>query len=129
VHAIEIEVHPLGGDNFKVTLEPAYSSVNKAKSEIARVQGTKGHRQELYKVAEKNDAKAVREDDAEAELLRDGEIAFRDGDIVALAVKDDDVHPMCPVKGSIVGDLKCKRIQNVCIASVIKQYTIEAVAG
>jgi hypothetical protein len=45
--------------------------VSEAKAEIARSQGTREHKRELYKVATRVDGGAVREDDAEPELLDD----------------------------------------------------------
>jgi hypothetical protein len=88
VRTIEIQVRPLGGDSFKVTLEAAKPTVGETKAAIARLQGTAAARQELYKVAERADGLAVREDDAEPELLEDGSVVLEDGDMVAMAVKD-----------------------------------------
>jgi hypothetical protein len=42
----------------------------------------------LYKVAERADGLAVREDDAEPEALDDERMLLADGEIVAMAVKD-----------------------------------------
>jgi hypothetical protein len=89
VRTIDIQVRPLGGDSFKVTLEAAKRTVGETKTEIARVQGgTAEACQELYKVAERADGLAVREDDAEPELLKDESIVPEDGDLVAMAVKE-----------------------------------------
>jgi hypothetical protein len=88
VRAIEIQVRPLGGDSFKVTLEAAKPTVGETKAAIARVQGTAAACQELYKVAERADGLAVREDDAEPELLDDETMVLGDGDMVAMAVKE-----------------------------------------
>jgi hypothetical protein len=88
VRTIEIQVRPLGGDSFKVTLEAAKPAVGETKAAIARVQGTAAACQELYKVAERADGLAVREDDAEPELLEDESIVLGDGDMVAMAVKE-----------------------------------------
>ena len=71
VRTIQIEVRPLGGDSLKVTLEASKPTVGEAKVEIARSQGTVESRQELYKIAVRADGLAVREDDAEPELLDD----------------------------------------------------------
>jgi hypothetical protein len=71
VKTIEVTVHPLGGDNFKIRLDATKPSVREAKAEIACVQGTEEARQELYRVAVRADGGAVREDDAEAEPLDD----------------------------------------------------------
>ena len=87
VRTIQIEVRPLGGDSFKVTLEASKPTVGEAKVEIARSQGTAEYRQELCRVAERADGLAVREDDAEPELLEDESTELEDGDIVAMAVK------------------------------------------
>jgi hypothetical protein len=62
--------------------------VGEAKVEIARSQGTAADRQELYKVAERADGLAVREDDAEPEPLDDESMLLQDGAIVAMAVKE-----------------------------------------
>jgi WD40 repeat protein len=87
VHTIEVEVRPLGGDSFKVALDARRPLVSEAKVEIARLQGTREGKQELYKVATRKDGRAVREDDAEPELLDDEDMELRDGEIVAMAVK------------------------------------------
>jgi hypothetical protein len=88
VRTIEIQVRPLGGDSSKVTLDAAKPTVGEAKAEIAHLQGTPEERQELYKVAERADGLAVREDDAEPELLDDESMLLGDGEIVAMAVKE-----------------------------------------
>ena len=88
VRTIEVAVHPLGGDNFKMRLDAAKPSVGGAKAEIACVQGTEEARQELYRVAVRADGGAVREDDAEAEPLDDDGLFFGDGEVVAMAVKE-----------------------------------------
>jgi hypothetical protein len=78
----------LGGDSFKVTLEASKPTVRETKAAIARVQGTAEACQELYKVAERADGLAVREDDAEPELLEDESTVLEDGEMVAMAVKE-----------------------------------------
>jgi hypothetical protein len=88
VRTIQIEVRPLGGDSFKITLESTKSSVGEAKAEIARLQGTAEGRQELYRVAERADGLAVREDDAEPEMLDNDNMLLANLEIVAMAVKD-----------------------------------------
>jgi hypothetical protein len=88
VRTIQIEVRPLGGDSFKITLESTKSSVGEAKKEIARSQGTAEGRQELYRVAERADGLAVREDDVEPELLEDESMVLVNLDVVAMAVKE-----------------------------------------
>jgi hypothetical protein len=87
VRTIQIEVRPLGGDSFKITLDASMPSVGEAKAEIAHSQGTAAACQELYRVAERADGLAVREDDAEPELLDDEGAMLADGDVVAMAVK------------------------------------------
>jgi hypothetical protein len=87
VRTIQIEVRPLGGDSFKVTLDAAKPTVGEAKAVIARSQGTAESRQDLYRVAERADGLAVREDDADPEPLEDDSMALEEGDIVAMAVK------------------------------------------
>jgi hypothetical protein len=87
VRTIQVEVRPLGGDSFKITLDASLPTVGEAKAEIARSQGTADDCQELFKVAERADGLAVREDDAKPELLDDEGIMLEDGDAVAMAVK------------------------------------------
>jgi hypothetical protein len=87
VRTIQIGVRPLGGESFKVSLEASKPTVREAKAEIARSQGTAEDRQELYRVAERADGLAVREDDAEPEPLEDESMELGDGEIVAMAVK------------------------------------------
>ena len=87
VRTIQIEVRPLGGDSFKVTLDASWPTVGAAKAEVAHSQGTAESGQELYRVAERADGLAVREDDAEPELLDDESMELGDGDVVAMAVK------------------------------------------
>jgi hypothetical protein len=88
VRTIQVQVRPLGGDSFKITLDASEATVGEAKVEIAHSQGTAEGRQELYRVAEREDGLAVREDDAEPELLDDEIMLLKDGDIVAMAVKE-----------------------------------------
>jgi hypothetical protein len=87
VRTSQIEVRPLGGDSVKVTLDASKPTVGEAKAAIARSQGTTESRQELYKIAERADGLAVREDDAEAEPLDDDSVELEEGDILAMAVK------------------------------------------
>jgi hypothetical protein len=78
----------LGGGSFKIRLDTTKLTVGEAKGEIARVQGTEVARQDLYRIAVREDGKAVRENDAEPELL-DGEfMALEEGAVVAMAVKE-----------------------------------------
>jgi hypothetical protein len=88
VRTIDIQIRPLGGDSFKITLDASKPTVGEAKAAIARSQGTPEPCQELYKVAERADGLAVREDDAEPELLDDESMLLGDGEIVAMAVKE-----------------------------------------
>jgi hypothetical protein len=106
-------LRPLGGDSFKVTLDASEPSVGEVKVEVARSQGTAKSRQELYKVAERADGLAVREDDAEPEPLDDESMELEEGDVVAMAVKvsssgigdmiTDFLHFTCCVQGPAVG--------------------------
>jgi hypothetical protein len=88
VRTFQIQIRPLGGDSFKITLDGSKPTVGEAKAEIARLQGTAEARQDLYKVAERADGLAVREDDAEPELLDDESMLLGDGETVAMAVKE-----------------------------------------
>jgi hypothetical protein len=87
VRTIQVEVRPLGGDSVKVTLDASAPTVADAKAAIARLQGTAAAQQDLYRVAERADGLAVREDDAEPEPLEDDSMELEDGDVVAMAVK------------------------------------------
>jgi hypothetical protein len=89
VRTISVTVQPLGGDSFSIKLNAAAPSVGEAKAEIARTQGTSEARQELYKVAVRADGSAVREDDVEPEALDDDAIELGDGQMVAMAVKEE----------------------------------------
>jgi hypothetical protein len=91
VRTIQIHVRPLGGDSFKVTLEASKPTVGEAKTAIACSQGTAESRQDLYRVAERADGLAVREDDAEPEPLEDESMVLEEGDVVAMAVKVSSV--------------------------------------
>jgi hypothetical protein len=88
VRTIAVEVRPLGGDSFQIRLDVGKPSVGEAKSEIARVQGTEAECQELYRVAVREDGGAVREDDAEPELLDDEDMQLKEGSLLAMAVKE-----------------------------------------
>jgi hypothetical protein len=88
VRTIEVAVHPLGGENFKIRLDATRPSVGEAKAEIACVQGTEEARQELHRVAVRADGGAVREDDADVEPLDEDGVFLGDGEVVAMAVKE-----------------------------------------
>jgi WD40 repeat protein len=103
VRTIEVEVRPLGGGSFKVALDARRPLVSEAKAEIARLQGTRESKQELYKVATRMDGGAVREDDAEPELLDDDDIKLSDGETVALAVKTSFEPLQAQVERTIEG--------------------------
>jgi hypothetical protein len=113
---IQIEVGSLGGDSFKIILDESLPTVGKAKAEIARVQGTRRGKQELYKVATRADGGAVREDDAEPELLDDDDMKLRDGEIVAMAVKEDVIATKDAYDYTLLQDIKglSKIIFSVC---------------
>jgi hypothetical protein len=99
VRTIKIEVRPLGGDSFKITVDASLPTVGEVKAEIARSQGTAAACQELYRVAERADGLVVREDEAEPELLEDKGMLLGEGDVVAMAVKVGgpcDVLKSCP---------------------------------
>jgi hypothetical protein len=91
---IEITIQPLGGDSFKISVDSsvdsALTSVKEVKLEIFRSQGIAEERQELYKVALSADGSAVREDDAEPDLLEDGDVKLKEADVLTLAVKEED---------------------------------------
>jgi hypothetical protein len=89
VRTIDVEVRPLGGDSFRVTVDARSPSVQKLKAGIAYTQGTPEAQQELYKVAVRIDGGAVREDDAEPEPLEDDTVELADGSVVAMAVTDN----------------------------------------
>jgi WD40 repeat protein len=104
VRTIDVEVRPLGGDSFKVALDARRPLVSEAKAEIARVQGTREGKQELYRVATRADGGAVREDDAEPELLDDDDMELRDGELVAMAVKENGFEPLHAEEAHILDD-------------------------
>jgi hypothetical protein len=104
VRTIQIHVRPLGGDSFKVALEASKPTVGEAKVEIARSQGTAAGCQELYRVAERADGSAVREDDAEPEPLEDESMALGDGDVIAMAVKVSSVTEFADSSSATVHD-------------------------
>jgi hypothetical protein len=89
VHTIEIEVRPLGGDSFNVILDAARTAVGDLKKEIASTQGTPQDRQELYRVSLPSNFNAVREDDAEPEMLDNEAIVLANKEVVTLAVKEE----------------------------------------
>jgi hypothetical protein len=101
VRTIQVEVRPLGGDSVKVTLDAAKPTVANAKTEIARVQGTAAAQQDLYRVAERADGLAVREDDADPEPLDDESMGLEDGDVVAMAVKETPLLWRTFAEGSV----------------------------
>jgi hypothetical protein len=88
VRTIEVEVRPLGGDSIKLRLDVTKPTVGETKAEIARMQGTEVTRQELYRVAVREDGGAVREDDAEPELLDDDTLSLEEGAVITMAVKE-----------------------------------------
>jgi hypothetical protein len=85
VQTIEIDVWPLSGDSFGVTLDASQPTVGEAKAEIARVQGIEEARQEMYMV---RSADGGTENDAEPRALGDDTLTLSDGDVVAIAVKE-----------------------------------------
>jgi hypothetical protein len=94
VETIEVTVHPLGGDSFKVKLNAESPSVGETKSEISRLQGILEERQELFKVAVSADGKPVREDDEEPRPLDDDKIQLVDQDVVTFMVKEKEEPPL-----------------------------------
>jgi hypothetical protein len=88
VRTIEVEIQPLGGDSFKVTLDIAKARVGEARTEIMRVGGTPLEQQDLYKLAVREDGGTMREDDTEPEMLEDDMQELADGDVITLAVRD-----------------------------------------
>jgi WD40 repeat protein len=95
VGTIKIDVHPLGGDNLNISLGATRAVVGEVKVKIARAQGTRESKQELFKVATGADGGAVREDDdAEPEALGGDSVVLRDGEVVAMAVRSnfDPLH-------------------------------------
>jgi hypothetical protein len=91
VRTIELTIQPLGGDSFKISVDSRSSTpVKEVKLEIARSQGISEERQELYKVALSADGSAVREDDAESDVLEDGDMKLNETDVLTLAVKEEE---------------------------------------
>jgi hypothetical protein len=127
VRTIQIEVRPLGGDSLKVTLDASKPTVGEAKAEIARSQGTAESCQELYRVAERPDGLAVREDDAEPEPLEDESVVLKDGDLVAMAVKvSSQFYFTDPVKSS--STVKRFTFLHICVLEVLPPGVTAVVA-
>jgi hypothetical protein len=120
VRTIQIYVRPLGGDSFKVALEASEPTVGEAKVEIARSHGTAEDQQELYRVAERADGSAVREDDAEPEPLEDEHIALEDGDVIAMAVKVTSVTEFADSSLATVHD--CQLLACICRCCLLVCY-------
>jgi hypothetical protein len=117
VQTIQIEIKPLGGDSFKVTLDATKPTVGEAKAEIARLQGTAKACQELYRVAERADGSAVREDDAEPEPLEDESMVLEDRDV---AVKVSKALSVCN-KSFMHSLVSHKRLLTRCLLLVALQ--------
>jgi hypothetical protein len=114
VRTIQIHVRPLGGDSFKVALDASKPTVGEAKAEITRSQGTAADQQELYRVAERADGSAVREDDAKPEPLEDESLALGDGDVIAMAVKVSSVTEFTYSSLAIVHDCQLLALMYHC---------------
>jgi hypothetical protein len=82
-----IEVRPLGGDSIFITLDKRSAPVAIVKAKVTKVNGTLVQAQEFYRVQERADGRAVREDDAEPELLKDAD-ELQAGDVVTLSVRE-----------------------------------------
>jgi hypothetical protein len=89
VQTIDVDVCELGGSRFTITLDAASPTVGEAKTEIARIQGTKEHRQELYKVAQSTNGAVVREDDVDPEVMDDEEETLEHNTALTLATKEE----------------------------------------
>jgi hypothetical protein len=90
VRTIGVEVHPLGGDSFKITLDANNLSVSEAKAAIELESGKPEHLQELFKVELSADGSAIREDDSEPVLLGN-EDCLEPGMVICLSVKSEPV--------------------------------------
>jgi hypothetical protein len=80
-------VQPLGGDSFNILLDTAVAEVWVLKLEVAREIGVEAYRQELFKVAVAANGSAVREDDADPELLADSDLVSA-GELLMLSVNE-----------------------------------------
>jgi hypothetical protein len=87
VRTVQVQVHPLSGEDFHVTLEATKPSVGETKLEISRTHGTRVELQELYRYVIRADGGAVREDDAEPELLDDATV-LEEGSVLAMVTKE-----------------------------------------
>jgi hypothetical protein len=129
VRTIAVGVRPLGGDSFKVVLDAKRPLVSEVKAEIARLQGTRERKQELYKVATRADGGAVREDDAEPEALDDDDTELRDGEIVAMAVKESSFEPLHAQEERVLeghtGGVECLVVHGDKLLSASEDYTIK----
>jgi hypothetical protein len=122
VRTIQIYVRPLGGDSFKVTLDASKPNVGEAKAEIARSQSTAEDQQELYRVAERADGAAVREDDAEPEPLEDESLELQDGDVIAMAVKVSSVTEVADSSLALVHD--CQLLALICRCRLLPHHLL-----
>jgi hypothetical protein len=103
--------------------------VGEAKAEIARVQGTSRDRQELYKVAVREDGGAVREDDAEPEMLSCDDVELREGEEVILAVKEVLVWRTCSAERVTLSEGGAVATQTVSYAWSLVTSEIELNEG
>jgi hypothetical protein len=92
VKTVTIQVRPLGGNSFSVDVQSSNATVGETKAGVCLGTGTDVARQDLYRVAFRADGVAVREDDAEPELLADDSLCLGDGDAVVLAVKEAPIY-------------------------------------
>jgi hypothetical protein len=122
VRTIQIHVRPLGGDSFKMALEASKPTVGEAKAEIARSKGTAEDRQELYRVAERADGSAVREDDAEPQPLEDESMELGDGDVIAMAVKVSSVTKFTVVIQFISYSLYFQLLALICRCQLLPDH-------
>jgi hypothetical protein len=92
VHTIEVEVRSLGGDSFKVGREEAFGERGESRNRL-RTGNTRGQGQARAIQSGDQDRRwcSTRGRDAEPELLGDNDMELKNGEIVAMAVKEDVV--------------------------------------
>jgi hypothetical protein len=100
VRTLQVEVRPLDGAYFKMSINAAKPTVREAKLEIEKKQGTAVVQQELYRLVESATSAAgpsagggmVREDDGEPELLEDAAMRLGEGDVLVVVVKERTMY-------------------------------------
>lgn len=86
VRTITVEVRPLSGESFDIQLDANLPTVDEAKEQIERDEGTKPEQQLLCRVQVSSDGSNVREFDQEPEELKDNGTILMESDVIAMGV-------------------------------------------